>query len=51
MGVKLLSGLFLMGLGLGPAIHSMLPSPLNEFPQAWLIFVLAGIILIIIDHK
>jgi hypothetical protein len=51
MTVKLQTGLFLIGLGLGPAINSILPDPIKSYPYAWLIFVIIGIALIIMNSK
>ncbi|MCX6801169.1 MAG: hypothetical protein NTZ73_03195 [Candidatus Diapherotrites archaeon] len=51
MTVKLQTGLFLIGLGIGPTISSLLPEPVKSFPQAWIIFVIAGIALIILNSR
>ncbi len=51
MGVKLVAGLFLIGLGLGPPIHQLLPEPIKSIPVAWILFIIIGVILIILGHR
>lgn len=49
---KVQSGLFLIGIGLGMVINSVIPLPAGlEFVKqiAWLIFIVAGTYLIIIS--